>query len=92
VALVVEDDGPGFPPDEVDRVFDRFYRADRARPHGRGTGLGLSIVKAVVQAHGGEASAENVPGSGARVVARFPRVYDPDRGSDVGASGAWGAS
>lgn len=74
VSLIVDDDGPGFRDGEVERVFDRFYRADAARTHAGGTGLGLSIVQAVVAAHGGTVAAENRKGGGARVVARFPRV------------------
>jgi two-component system, OmpR family, sensor histidine kinase BaeS len=63
--LVVEDDGPGLPPHAVERVFDRFYRVDRARSraHG-GSGLGLAIVRHVAQAHGGRVWAENRPDHG----------------------------
>lgn len=78
VRVSVEDDGPGFPPDDVDKVFDRFFRADRARAHGGGIGLGLSIVKAVVDAHGGTVRAENRADKGARVTASFPRVRARD--------------
>lgn len=73
VTLCVEDDGPGFPQGQADQVFERFFRADMARPHTGGTGLGLSIVKAVAEAHGGTAHAENRAGGGARVSVRFPR-------------------
>lgn len=71
VALRVSDDGPGFPPGSLDRAFDRFYRADPART-GPGTGLGLSIVRALARAHGGDAVAENLAPTGARVTVTLP--------------------
>jgi two-component system sensor histidine kinase BaeS len=73
VRLDVEDDGPGLPPDALERVFDRFYRVDRARSraHG-GTGLGLAIVRHVAEAHGGRVWAENRRGGGARFCVRLP--------------------
>ena len=63
--IEVEDAGPGMAPEEAERVFERFYRADpsRARASG-GVGLGLSIVAAVAEAHGGEVSARSEPGRG----------------------------
>jgi signal transduction histidine kinase len=73
LAIVVADTGIGIPPDELDRVFDRFYRADtsRARASG-GFGLGLAIVRDLVQAMGGTVSATSAPGEGSqfRVVLR----------------------
>ncbi|MBI3744933.1 MAG: HAMP domain-containing histidine kinase [Chloroflexi bacterium] len=73
VAFRVSDDGPGFPPGSLERVFDRFYRADPARS-GPGTGLGLSIVRALARAHGGDAAAENLAPTGARVTVTLPAV------------------
>ena len=71
--LVVEDDGPGFPPDALERVFGRFYRGDRARSRAQGgAGLGLAIVRHIAQAHGGHVWAENRPGGGARLCVRLP--------------------
>jgi len=65
VEACVRDNGPGIPPESRDRVFDRFYRVDRARARGTGgTGLGLSIVKHIVNAHGGEAWVQSEPGNG----------------------------
>jgi two-component system, OmpR family, sensor histidine kinase BaeS len=58
--LTVEDDGPGLPPDALQRVFDRFYRIDRGRSRAQGgSGLGLAIVRHVAEEHGGRAWAEN---------------------------------
>ena len=73
VALRVSDDGPGFPAGSIERVFDRFYRAEPART-GPGTGLGLSIVRALAAAHGGTAVAENLAPRGARVTVLLPPV------------------
>lgn len=60
VVMGVRDDGAGFPPDFVERAFERFSRADTARGRG-GTGLGLAIVQAIAGAHGGTVSARNSP-------------------------------
>jgi two-component system OmpR family sensor kinase len=72
--LAVIDDGPGIPEGSLDRVFQRFHRADlsRSRRSG-GSGLGLSIVQAIVDAHGGTVDAENDPGGGARFTVRLPK-------------------
>jgi two-component system OmpR family sensor kinase len=73
VQIWVDDDGPGIPAQERDRVFDRFHRADpsRARSAG-GTGLGLAIVRAIVDAQGGSVWASDSPLGGARVVIELP--------------------
>ncbi len=72
VVLEAADDGPGVEPEELPRLFERFYRSDRARSS-RGTGLGLAIVKHVVVSAGGDVEASGEPGRGLRVTCRFPR-------------------
>jgi two-component system phosphate regulon sensor histidine kinase PhoR len=67
--LEVEDDGPGVDESELPRLFERFYRGDRARAS-RGTGLGLAIVKHVVTAAGGQVEASTGPGL--RITCSFP--------------------
>jgi signal transduction histidine kinase len=68
VRISVSDSGPGIPPGDLSRVFERFYRVDKSRSRPGGTGLGLAIVKHLVELHGGQASAENRPEGGARFV------------------------
>jgi two-component system phosphate regulon sensor histidine kinase PhoR len=63
--ITVADSGPGIPPEDLGRVFERFYRVDKSRARPGGTGLGLAIVKHLVELHGGEARAENAPTGGA---------------------------
>ena len=71
--IFVRDDGPGIPPESLGRVFERFYRVDKARSRDQGgTGLGLSIVKHIVQAHGGEVRVESGPGKGATFFFTLP--------------------
>jgi two-component system OmpR family sensor kinase len=62
----VRDDGPGFPPDFLDRAFEPFARGQLGSPGDTGAGLGLAIVKAVAEAHGGQATVDNLGGRGAR--------------------------
>jgi two-component system phosphate regulon sensor histidine kinase PhoR len=71
--LVVEDEGPGIPPDALERIFNRFFQVDRARARQvPGTGLGLAIVKHLVQRHAGEIRAENRPDGGTRFLLDMP--------------------
>jgi two-component system phosphate regulon sensor histidine kinase PhoR len=76
IALSVSDSGPGIPEADLPRVFERFYRADKARSRGErdpgGTGLGLSIVKHLVELHGGTVAASNRPEGGAKMVVELP--------------------
>jgi two-component system phosphate regulon sensor histidine kinase PhoR len=70
--ITVADSGPGIPPEDLGRVFERFYRVDKARARPGGTGLGLAIVKHLVELHGGEARAANLDGGGAVFTIRLP--------------------
>ena len=71
--IFVCDDGPGIPAEALDRVFERFYRVDKARSRDQGgTGLGLSIVKHIVQAHGGEVWVKSALGKGATFFFTLP--------------------
>jgi two-component system phosphate regulon sensor histidine kinase PhoR len=73
IEVCVRDDGPGIPAEALDRVFERFYRVDKARSREQGgTGLGLSIVKHLVQHHGGEVWAKSEPGKGASFFFTLP--------------------
>jgi two-component system, OmpR family, phosphate regulon sensor histidine kinase PhoR len=73
--IFVQDDGPGIPPEALDRVFERFYRVDKARSREQGgTGLGLSIVKHIVQSHGGRVWANSEPGRGATFFFTLPQA------------------
>jgi len=69
----VRDSGPGIPAEDQPRVFERFYRVDKARSREKGgTGLGLSIVKHAIQLHGGEVSLASTPGEGSVFSFRIP--------------------
>ena len=78
VVVVVNDAGDGIPPDHLPRVFDRFYKADPARPGGRGSGLGLAIARENARLHGGDVTVTSPPGAGATFTVRIPRrVAEP---------------
>jgi two-component system phosphate regulon sensor histidine kinase PhoR len=73
VEVFVQDDGPGIPAEALERVFERFYRVDKARSREQGgTGLGLAIVKHIVQGHGGKVWAESEPGKGTKFFFTLP--------------------
>ncbi|MHA7985694.1 sensor histidine kinase [Rathayibacter sp. CAU 1779] len=75
VEITVTDQGPGIPVEDLDRVFERFYRVDQARSRSTGgTGLGLSIVKHAVQNHGGEVRVWSKQGSGSTFTIRLPEA------------------
>jgi two-component system OmpR family sensor kinase len=82
VQVEVADHGPGLTPEQADRVFERFYRADQARTRqAGGAGLGLAIVSALVTAHGGTVTVAPTPGGGATfriVLPLAPEVVDHD--------------
>ena len=73
VEVEVADTGPGIAPEDLARIFDRFYRADPSRSRGTGgSGLGLTIARRLVEAHGGTVEADSVPGEGSRFTVRLP--------------------
>jgi signal transduction histidine kinase len=74
VAIAVADEGPGIPPSEASRVFERFYRVDAARASADGgTGLGLAIARGIVDLHGGSIRVEQATGGGCRMVVELPQ-------------------
>ena len=76
--IEVADSGPGIPEEERPHIFERFYRADKARSRVvPGTGLGLAIVRSIARVHGGEATAGRAPGGGALIRVVLPRMKLP---------------
>jgi signal transduction histidine kinase len=76
--IEVADSGPGIAPEELSHIFERFYRADKARSRiVPGTGLGLAIVRSIARVHGGEATAARAPSGGALMRVALPRVKLP---------------
>jgi len=71
VLLTVADDGTGIPPDDLERIFDRFYQADRARSN-NGAGLGLSIARWIVEEHDGTINVRNNTGPGCTFTVTLP--------------------
>ncbi len=76
----VADSGSGIPPEELDRIFERFYQMDKARSGGagRGVGLGLAIARQIVQAHGGAISATSQVGQGSVFMVKLPVARSDD--------------
>ena len=77
VELSIQDSGPGLKQKDLERIFDRFYRTDVSRQRDGaipgGSGLGLAIAKSIVQAHGGQLSAESKEGNGLRIIIALPK-------------------
>jgi two-component system sensor histidine kinase HydH len=67
VAITIQDSGEGIPPENLPKVFDRFFTTKES-----GLGLGLAIVKKIMEAHGGEVTIDSPPGDGTRVAIVFP--------------------
>jgi signal transduction histidine kinase len=79
VELVVQDTGPGIPPEDLSRIFERFYQVDKSRhrpTENKGVGLGLAIVKELVEAHNGRIIAQSQLGQGSVFVVRLP-LFSP---------------
>ena len=86
VRFIVEDDGPGIPPEERELVFHRFHRSEAARSRSAsGTGLGLAIVRAIADAHGGTVRASESSEGGTRIELELPG-YVPGREAPLGAA------
>ncbi len=83
VQLVVDDSGPGIPPERLPWVFDAFARADPAGETGGGSGLGLTVVRHLVEAHGGQVRAENREDGGCRMVVTLPAAGGAAAGGAV---------
>jgi signal transduction histidine kinase len=71
--VMVEDTGPGIPPEHLPHVFERFYRGDESRSRDGGAGLGLAIAQWIASVHGARLGITSEPGQGVRVTVVFPR-------------------
>jgi len=74
IEITIQDSGPGLKAEDLNRIFERFYRTDsaRQRDYSGGSGLGLAIAKSIVQAHGGQLSAKSETGNGLKVIIKLP--------------------
>jgi signal transduction histidine kinase len=94
--LTVHNSGSYIPPEEAERVFERFYQIDKARVGSGGSGLGLAIAREIVQAHGGVIDLKSSPQSGTQFIVRIPALEssasaalissEPERPAEVGAA------
>jgi signal transduction histidine kinase len=94
--LTVHNTGSYIPPEEAERVFERFYQVDKARAGSAGSGLGLAIAREIVQAHGGRIDLHSTPQTGTSFVVRIPALEsspatplissEPARPAEVGAA------
>jgi signal transduction histidine kinase len=72
VEVSIHDTGPGIPPEDLARIFERFYQVDKSRQRGRGTGLGLAITKEIIEGHGGYVRANSTPSTGTKFIILLP--------------------
>ena len=84
LTIAVSDDGPGIPPEHLERVFERFHRVDEARARERvGAGLGLAIARAIVEAHGGHMRADARAGGGTTITLEVPGYRPSATGAET---------
>ncbi len=81
LVLTVRDDGPGISPQDLPTLFEKYHR--RARRSREGTGFGLFIVKAIVEGHGGQVTADSTPGHGTTITIRLPAVQERSQQSSA---------
>jgi signal transduction histidine kinase len=72
VTVSVTDTGVGIPPEDLPRIFERFYRVDKSRTAGHGYGIGLAITSEIIRAHGGSITVESVVGLGTKFTVKLP--------------------